>query len=285
MTAFKEKFRTFLLLTLATLTITAGVYFFKFPNHFSTGGVSGLSIILAPLIPALSPGTLVMIFNLALLLIGLLVFGKNFGIKTAYCSVLTSFATWGLEKLFPMDKPFTNEPLLELIFAVMLPAVGSAVLFNIGASGGGTDIVAMILKKFTNIDIGKALLCSDVLITLGSLVMFGPTTGLYSILGLMVKSLLVDSVIESINLCKYFTIISANPQPICDFIVNKLHRSATICSGEGAFSHEDKKVILTVLKRSQAVELRNFIRITDPASFILITNTSEIIGKGFRGQN
>ncbi len=103
--------------------------------------------------------------------------------------------------------------------------------------------------------------------------------------GLLAKSLVVDNVIESINLCKYFTIICNDPEPICEFITKELNRSATVYQAEGAYQHNQKTVILTVMKRSQAVELRNYIRMNQPSAFIAITNSSEIIGKGFRGFN
>ena len=101
----------------------------------------------------------------------------------------------------------------------------------------------------------------------------------------MAKSLVIDGVIENINLCKYFTIVCNDPQPICDFIHKELRRSATVFSAEGSFTHKDKYVIMTVMKRSQAVQLRNYIRFHEPTAFMMITNSSEIIGKGFRGFN
>ena len=161
----------------------------------------------------------------------------------------------------------------------------SAILFNVGASGGGTDIIAMILKKYTKLNIGGALFLVDLFIVLASCLVFDAQTGLFSLCGLLAKSLVVDNVIESINMCKYFTIICNDPEPICEFITQKLNRSATVYHAEGAYQHNDKAVILSVMKRSQAVELRNFIHENQPSAFIAITNSSEIIGKGFRGFN
>ncbi len=184
-----------------------------------------------------------------------------------------------------MEKPLTNEPVLELIFAIILPAASSAILFNIGSSGGGTDIVAMILKKYTSIHIGTALLFVDLIIVIAACFTFNIETGLFSLCGLLAKSLVIDSVIENLNLCKYFTIVCDDADPICDFIQTKLGRSATKFEGEGVHEHHHKYIILTVMKRSQAIQLRNFIHTTQPGSFIMITNSSEIIGKGFRGLN
>lgn len=272
------------ILTLATLLLVAGVYVFKFPNNFSFGGVTGIAVILAKVCP-LSPGTITFIINMFLLVIGFVFLGKGFGVKTVYVSVLTSVGLSLAEVIYPMSSPLTSEPILELIFAIFLPAVSAAVLFNMGASGGGTDIVAMILKKYTSWNIGTALIIVDVVIVILACFMFDALTGLCSLCGLLAKSLIIDDVIENINMCKCFTIISDNPEPICQFINEKLGRSATIYNAEGAYAHTPKTVIVTVLKRSQSVQLRNFIKICEPTAFITITNSSEIIGKGFRGFN
>ncbi len=280
--SMKDKIKDFLWLTLGTLMVTIGVYFFKFPNNFSTGGVSGISVILGALIPGMSTGTLVLIINVTLLIVGFCVFGRSFGIRTVYCSMLMSLSIYILERVLPMEHPLTTQPMLELVFSVLFPAVGSAILFNIQGSTGGTDIVAMIFKKFTSLDIGKALFCTDFIIATLAGVVFGIETGLFSLLGLLAKALVVDSVIESINMSKYFTIVTHNSDEVIAYIKKELNRSATLVTGEGAYTHEGRKLILTVLNRAQAVRLRGYIRSIDPHAFIVITNISQIIGKGFR---
>ena len=282
----REKVLNFLLINGGVLLLSLGVYFFKFPNNFSTGGVSGLAIIIGKLIPAewLSPATMMWIINMVLLVVGFVFLGRGFGFWTAYCSLMFSLETWVLEKLCPMEAPFTDQPLLELCFAMMLPAVGSALLFNCNASSGGTDIVAMILKKYTGLDdIGKALFVSDSLIALSSCWIFGMRTGLFSLLGLFMKAFLVDSVIENINLCKFFAIVTSKPQEICDYIITQLNRSSTVIDAVGAYSHLGCKVVLIACRRGEAVHLRQKCKQLDPKCFMFITNTSEIIGKGFRG--
>ena len=280
----RHKINEYLLITGGVLLVVIGVYFFKFPNNFSIGGVTGIAIIVSKFFgDTISSGTIVLIINLILLGIGYAFLGKSFGNRTAYGSLLMSISLKLLEGLIPMNGPLTKEPVLELAFAVILPAVGSAILFNIGSSTGGTDIIAMLLKKYTSIDIGRSLLMTDFLLTMAAFLVFGMQTGLLSILGLLLKTTLVDTVIENLNLNKYFTIITENPKPICEYITNNIHRSATIFDAKGAFTNNNKKIILTVMNRSQAVALRKYIRQTDPEAFLLITNTSEIIGRGFRG--
>lgn len=126
-----------------------------------------------------------------------------------------------------------------------------------------------------------ALLYVDVLIAGSTLVLINVETGLFSLLGLVLKSVLVDSVIESLNRKKSFIVVTSCPQEVCDFITHDLHRSATFWKGEGAYSHQDKWVVLTALSRAQAVALRRYLKSIDPHAFMLITNSSEIFGKGF----
>ncbi len=272
-----------LVITAGILIMTAGIYFFKFPNHFSTGGVTGIAIVLGHYVPALTPGTFVTVINVALLLIGFIVFGKSFGLKTVYASLLMSGTLDLLEVVFPMESPMTSQPLVELMFAVGLPAVGSAILFNVGASSGGTDIVAMILRKYTSLNIGLALLCSDTVITVSACFAFGMETGLFSILGLIIKALFVDLVMDNLQVKKCFQIITSDPEPIEQFITKEIHRGATQLHGEGVYTHEGKTVLMTVVSRHEAVLLRNFIRQNDPGAFMIITSSTEIIGNGFRG--
>lgn len=276
----KSKLKSFFLLTGSILLMAVGIYFFKFSNNFTFGGITGLAVLVAKT-GLMSAGDFTFIMNMLLLLLGFMVLGKEFGFMTAYCSTLLSVTLSTLERVCPMAQPLTNQPMLELIYAIALPAIASAILFNIGASSGGTDIIAMIVKKFTSFDIGRALLISDISITLLGFFLFDIKTGLYSVLGLAVRSLMIDNIIESMNLSKYFNVVCSNPDPICEFIVTELNRSATTCLAKGAFSGEDRYIIFTALNRPQATKLRNFIKATEPGAFILISNTSEIIGKGF----
>lgn len=283
MKAHRGTIREWLCITAGIMIMTAGIYFFKFPNHFSTGGVTGIAIVLGHYIPSMTPGTFVTVINVLLLLLGFAVFGKSFGIRTVYTSMLMSGLLRLLEIVCPMDAPMTNQPLVELLFAVGLPAVGSAILFNMNASSGGTDIIAMILKKHTSLNIGLALLCSDTIITLSACVAFGMETGLFSVLGLIIKALFVDLVMDNLQVKKCFQIITSDPEPIEEYIMKELHRGATQLHGEGVYTHEGKTVLLTVVSRHEAVLLRDFIKENDPGAFMIITSSTEIIGNGFRG--
>ena len=224
---WKKVLLEYVIITVATLLLVAGVHFFKFPNHFSFGGVTGVAVVVGEVLNY-SAATYTFIINMALLVFGFIFLGKDFGIKTVYVSVLTSVGLSVMEKCFPLTAPLTEQPVLELIFAIFLPALSAAILFNIGASGGGTDILAMILKKYTSFSISAALFLVDFVIVLASCFVFDIQTGLFSLTGLLAKSLVIDNVIESINLCKAFMIVCDDPEPLCRYICEVLGRRATI---------------------------------------------------------
>lgn len=278
----KSILKQYVVLTFGTLMMACGIYFFKFPNNFSTGGVSALSILLVPIFPQITAGQFMMFFNVLLLLVGLLVFGKGFTFKTIYCSLLLSVFTRLFEVVVPMDSPFTNQKFLELVYAILFTAAGSAVLFNEGASSGGTDIVAMILKKFTRLDIGKALLVSDFVLAAAAIVVFGVETGLLSVFGLVMKAFVVDNVIDSINLSKCCVVVTDNGEKVCEYIHKTLRRGATVSRCQGSYTGKEKSMVTAVLNRDQAMKLKQYIKEEDPSAFSIITNSSDILGKGFR---
>lgn len=278
-----QALKSYVLLTAGAALLTAGVYFFKIPNGFATGGVSGIGTLLGSLIPQISPATWIAGINVLLLIVGFLFLGRGTGIRTVYCSLLFSGFTWILEWLVPMTDPLTNQPLMELIYAMMLTAIGSAIMFHEAASSGGTDIIALILKKYTALNVGTALLCVDFLIAVSTFFIFGIETGLFSLLGLFAKAFVVDSVIESMDACKYFMIITTKPEEISQYILKELHHGATEAQAKGAYTHEGKTILHTVCRRSEAVRLQRLVKQIDPHAFMIITTSSEIIGRGFRG--
>lgn len=273
------------MMTLGTLIIAVGIYFFKFPNNFATGGVTGISVILASLQSILSASDLVLIINTLLLIVGFIFVNKEFGFKTVYCSLLMSGSVWAFERLFPLSGSLTGEPLLDLVYAVLLPAIGSAMLFNDEASTGGTDIVAMIIKKYARINISKALLIADFLIVLCSLFVFGVRTWLFSLLAFFAKAFVVNGVLEAINVSKHCAVILPPDklETVTDYITHQLKKGATVSdSFRGGYHGEPKALLLTVLTRRQTIQLKAFLKREVPEAFTIVSSTNEIIGKGFR---
>ena len=283
-----EQLLHFLIINLGIILMATGIYFFKAPNGFATGGVSGISIILARL-PfsenlGLTQSAYMLAINVVLLIIGVILLGKKCGFMTIYCSIMLSLENMMFEKLIPLDAPLTESPLLELVYAVLLTGIGSALLFKYKASSGGTDIVALVLKKYSSLNVSQALLVTDFMIAASSFIVYNSAeVGLYSLLGLFAKVFVIDDVLDSINLCKAFTIITTKSEEIDEFILNELHHGATTYRAEGAFTGEERQVIITVCRRTEALKLRRRVKEIDPHAFIIITKTSEIMGKGFRG--
>lgn len=278
----KKSVVRFLIMNVGTLLLAGGVYFFKAPNNFATGGVSGLSIILNKYITVLSQAQIMLIINIGLLILGFLVLGKGCTFKTAYCSVVYSVEMYLMEFL-PIELPLTGQTFLEFCYAMLLTGVGSAIIFNCGGSSGGTDIVALIIKKHSKVNVGVALLVTDFLIAASTFWVFqNVQTGLYSLLGLFCKAFLIDSVIENVGKSKYMTIITPHPERIEQFILEGMHRGYTSYKAQGGYTGEERTVIITVCKRGEAMRLKAKIHSVSPESFVIVTDANEIFGKGFR---
>lgn len=276
-----RKIKSLTIITISIFIMAIGVYFFKFPNNFCFGGVTGAAVVFAEITP-LSASTFSFIVNMALLVLGFIFLGKGFAFKTTYATILLSGLLLFFEKVHPLEHPLSNEPMLELIFAITLPAIASALLFYEGASSGGTDVVAMIVKKYTHVeDIGIALFITDLIMIIIACFVFDIKTALYSFVGLTLKSFLIDAIIENIMLRKSVMITCDDKDMICRFITEDLNKSATIVNAKGAYTNEDKYLIFTTLTRQQAAAVRGFIHENHLKAFISMSSTSEVFGKGF----
>lgn len=279
----KATVKSYLFITLGTILVVLGVYFFEFANNFSTGGVSGISVVLSKLAGNISPSKVAAILNLILLFVGYAVIGKGFALKTVYSTLLFSILLNVLEAFVPMTHPFTNQKMLELSFDMILVSLGMAILFNEEASSGGTDIIALILKKYTGIEIGKALLVVDFFVVSAALMVFGIELGMFSLFAIVVRSLVVDNAIEGFNASKFFLIITEKEAEIKKFITDVLDRGATIINGcEGIYTGDKKRMLVVVVNKRQAVMLKHKIRSVDENAFTIIGTSSDIIGDGFR---
>ena len=247
------------IITLSITIMSVGVYFFKFPNNFVFGGVTGAAALVAKLTP-LSAAAFSSWANMILLVVGLIFLGKKFAMTTGYASVVMSMELMFLEKFFPMHGSLSNQPMLDLLFAIALPAIASALLFNVGASSGGTDVIALIVEKYTHIhSIAVALFLTDLFMVVAACFVFNLYTALYSFVGLTVKSLVIDAVLERIKMCKAILIICDDKDPICNFVMRKLVRGATYTPCFGAYTDKPHYMIYTTLTNREAGQLQEFI--------------------------
>ena len=284
----KNKIRStvlyWLVLNLGIFLLSFGVYMFEVPNNFAMGGVGGISIVIAPYIEPhvswLTQPVIMAMLNALLLIIGLIFLGKAMTLKTLYCTAMYSLEVYRMDEIHPMDAPLTDKTLLEMVYAVVIMGAGSAIIYNCRASSGGSDVIALIVKKYTGLHIGSAVLVSDILIACLSF-LFGPEVGLLSILGILMRSFVIDGVIDNITNTKYVTIITVNPEVVSQLILEKIKRGFTRYEGYGGYTGEPRTIIITVCRRPQAMRLKQKLHEVDPTAFTIITDANEILGKGF----
>ena len=273
--------KQYVLITLSISIMSVGVYFFKFPNNFVFGGVTGTAALVAKLTP-MSASAFSSAANLVLLVVGLIFLGKEFAMTTGYATFVMSVELMAFEKLCPLSGPLSDQPMLDLLFAIALPAIASALLFNVGASSGGTDIIALIVEKYTHIhSIAVALFITDLFMVIAACFVFDLYTALYSFVGLTVKSVVIDAVLEKIKMCKAILIVCDEKQPICDFVMRKLMRGATYTPCFGAYTDKPHYIIYTPLPRHEADQLQDFIHKEHLNAFMSMLSTTEVFGKGF----
>lgn len=269
------------LLTLGAFIAAVGDYFFKLPNNFSNGGMTGVSVILGYLIKTIPAATFVLILNVVFLIIGFIILGKEFGWKTIYCSLMFSGFVQLFQLIIPMTKPFTDDTMLELLFTVIITSVGIAIAFRGGGSTGGTDIIAMIIRKYSKMDISISMFVADFIIAGSAFFLIDQKTGMYSILGLLLKSFIIQGATNAVNRRKGMIIITSKREEITEYIIKEHHRGVTIWNSEGAYTHEEKSVLFTVVNNYQAAVIRTQAKKIDEHVFVTIINSSEIYGKGF----
>ncbi|MED1204408.1 YitT family protein [Heyndrickxia acidicola] len=278
----KNRLKDYAILNAGIILIALHIHFFSAPNHFVFGGVSGISIILHHYAPNLPLGFILMGFETIIFIVGMLTIGVRFGLKSFYCSFSLSVFLLLLERFCPVEAPLSQDKLVQLIVGLFIDAVGLVLLFRQNASSGGTDIIAIILNKFFSVKIGTGIIMADLLIASSSFIVFGFTDGLYSVLGIFVLSLFVNYVAAQFDLSKEVTIISEKGELIRSFIVDVLNKGATIHTGRGAFTSQEKNIITTFMGRGEYIKLKKYILEVDPHAFVTVHNTSEIIGNGFK---
>lgn len=278
-----KQIKDFLMLNLGLLLVAIGIYYFLVPNNLAAGGVSGLAMVINQYIPSAPIGLLMLAMNFVLFILAFFLIGREFAIKTVYSSFALSGMVWLLELVYPISMPILPDDLfIQLIFGILIGAVGMAIVFNLNGSTGGTDIIAKILNKFFHIPIGKGVLAADFFITVFAALTFGPKIGMYAILGVILNGLVIDLVIEGFNIVKQLAIITVETEAVKAYILNELGRSATVYSAKGAYSGDEKEVITVIVSQKEFIRLKNFVKTVDPRAFITVSNVHEALGEGFK---
>ncbi len=272
----KENIIDFLTITVATVIVSAAVFFFLMPSNVSVGSISGLAIVLANFVP-LSVSAITMVLNVALLLVGFLLIGRDFGVKTVYTSIMLPVILAVFEFVFPNNQSLTGDQTLDTICYCVVVSVGLAMLFNRNASSGGLDIVAKLLNKFFHMDLGKAMSAAGMAVALSSALVYDKKTLVLSVLGTYFNGIVLDHCIFGSTVKKRVCIISEKEEEILEFILYHLVSGATTYKAYGAYSGEEHVEINTIVDKNEYRQLMNYVTKVDPKAFITVYAVTEMM--------
>lgn len=276
----KFSLKDFVMITVGIFLVAFGLEYFHIPNNIAAGGVSGLAIIINNFLPVLPVGIIILILNLILFAIAFITLGGGFGAKTIYASFGLSGIMWIMETFFT-PTVLSDDLFINAAVGALIIGTGMAMVFNYGASTGGTDILAKILNKYFHVEIGKSLLAVDFIIGLTGVVTFGITAGLYALLCIIANGTLIDRLIDGFNTAKELMIISKREEEIIKFIIEELDKSCTVLNGYGGYTSEDIQILYVILSRRDYIRLRSYIKEIDPKAFISVNEVHEVLGEGF----
>lgn len=280
----KERVRTVLLdgfaIVIGCCTLAVGLDIFVVPNQIAPGGVSGLAVVIASLIP-LRIGLLSLLLNLPLLIAALRIMGVRSLMKTLMATVGLTIAIDGLALVLPT---YTNNILLAAVLGGVFIGIGVGVLFLRGISTGGTDLLSLLLlRPFPNLQVGKLLLLIDASVVLVAVIVFRDIeVAMYSIVTLFVCAKVIDGLMEGMNYAKVIYIITDKEQEMCTALNTRAQRGVTVLPARGGYTGNKKSVIMTVTRRNAMVQTIRVIKETDSSAFLFVVNAAEVHGQGFK---
>ncbi len=283
--SLKRTILDYSLIIVGAFILAAGFVFFINPYNIVPGGVYGIGIVVHHLIPSIPVGTFGLILNVPLTLLGIKILGARFGLKTVLGMILTTVFMDGLTYFIGENDPLglADDLLLSCVFGGIVIGFGLGLIFKAKATSGGSDIVAMILAKFTKISVGQLLMVVDAIIVLVGLIVFKDwKIPLYSWIVIFITGKVIDITIDGLNYERALVIVSEKHELIKEKILYTLERGGTYLNGEGMFSGDNKRVIFTVVNRREVSALQALIKNIDPKAFMAVMETSEIIGEGFK---
>lgn len=280
--AFKHAIYKFLMTTFGAVLYAAGIGLFLDPMHLSAGGVAGISQILSEFLP-ISTGTLILVLNVPILLLGVWKFGIKFLGLTAYTIVLSS----PLIDLFTSFGGLTKEPLLAALAGGALLGAGMGFLFRSGSSSGGVDVITKVLRlRFPHIKTGVIFFVLDAIIIGASAIVFGALDlGLYATVGILASTFVMNYLLYGSDEARMVYIISNEPQAVADELLQKLDLGGTFLNGYGAYTGKEKRVLMCVMRPKQLPSAREVVASIDPSAFLIVAGVSAVFGEGFKAHN
>ena len=267
--------KEFVMITLGTVIIAIAVYFFMLPSHVSVGSAAALAMVLSNFVP-LSVATITMIMNVVLMIVGFLLVGSEFGIKTVYCSLLLPATLGVFEWVFPDFQSITQDPILDVVSYILVVSIGLAILFPRNASSGGLDTVAKILNKYLHMELGKAMSVSGIAVALSSALCYDAKTVVLSVLGTYFCGIMVDHFIFGFNIKRRVCVISQHLDEIVEFVLHDLHSGATLNEIIGAYDNTPRREMITIVDKDEYKKLMEYIRQVDPKAFVTVYSVSEM---------
>ncbi len=270
-----KQVKEILILSGAVFIISAAVFFFLVPSHCSVSSISGLAILLTNVLP-FSVAQLTMALNVALLLVGFLTCGREFGAKTVYTSILLPLFIGLFEKLLPDYTSLTGDMTLDVICYIFTVSVGLAILFNRNASSGGLDIVAKVMNKYLHIELGKAMSAAGMCIALSSAFFYDSKTVVLSVLGTYLNGIVLDHFIFDQSVKRRVCIVSEKSDEIRNYILKELHSGASVYRCIGALRMNEQEEIITIVSKSEYQQLMNYLQKTDPTAFVTVYKVNDM---------
>ena len=271
----KRNFLDFLIITVGVLIVATAVYFFMLPSHVTVGSATALAMVLSNFVP-LPVSAITLLLNIFLLILGFLLIGPEFGVKTVYCAILMPAFLAVYEQIFPNQASITEDPFLDVLCYIFVVGVGLSILFTRNASSGGLDIVAKLMNKFLRMELGRAMSVSGMLVALSSALVYDKKTVVISVLGTYLGGLVVDHFIFGIDLKRRVCIISPKLEEIVHFILHDLHSGATINNIIGAYDRTEKQEVITIVDKHEYKALMDYVKKVDPKAFITVYSVNEI---------
>lgn len=272
---YRSLLKEFIIITIGAVIVAAAVFFFMLPSHVTVGSGAALAMVLSNFIP-LPVSTITLIMNVGLLIIGFILVGPEFGVKTVYCSILMPLVMGLFEMLFPNFQSITQDPLLDVICYILVVGVGLSILFSRNASSGGLDIVAMIMNKYFRVDLGQAMSTAGLIVALSSALCYDSKTVVLSLLGTYFGGMVVDHFIFGINIKRRVCVISSKLDTIVDFVLHDLHSGATLNEIIGAYDHTPRTEMITIVDKHEYKQLMDYIRKEDPKAFVTVYSVSDM---------
>jgi uncharacterized membrane-anchored protein YitT (DUF2179 family) len=287
----KKWFISYSLIVIGSIILAAGFVFFISPYKIVPGGVYGIAIVIHYLTEGvfswapsgLPIGLMGLIMNIPLTIIGIKILGPRFGVKTVVGFVLTSVFMDLITYLYGEAPLVADDALLSSIFGGVLVGLGLGLIFKSKATSGGSDIVAMIIAKYTKLPLGQLMIYVDSAIVLIGLLVFADwKIPLYSWIVIYITGKTIDIVLQGMSVDKTLFIISDKFEEIRNRIINDLNRGGTYIPGKGMYNGSDKTIIFTVVNRREMAVLQEYIHEIDPTAFLTVLEANEILGEGFK---